>query len=77
VLPSERSTGIGSALAAARLRVARDAGLQEGWRMVAPSNTPSLRTVQKSTDGTRVVGEIRFVQLLGRNFARFSPRKAG
>ena len=77
VLPSERSTGIGSALAAARLRLARDAGLQEGWRMVAPSNAPSLRTVQKSTAGTRVVGELRFIQLLGRNFARFTPAKAG
>lgn len=73
VLPSERSSGIGSALAARRLRLAREAGFQEGWRMVAPSNAPSLRTVQKTAAGTRVIGEIRFVQLLGRTYARFTP----
>ena len=73
VLPSERSSGIGSALAVARLRVTRDAGLREGWRMVAPSNAPSLRTVRKSSTTTRMVGEISFVQLLGRTYARFTP----
>jgi len=46
---------------------------EEGWRMVAPTNAPSLRTVQKTGAGTRLVGEIRFVQLLGRTYARFTP----
>ncbi|MFL5473868.1 MAG: GNAT family N-acetyltransferase [Gemmatimonadales bacterium] len=73
VLPSERSSGIGSALASARLQLARDTGFAEGWRMVAPTNAPSLRTVQKTAAGTRLVGEIRFVQLLGRTHARFTP----
>ena len=41
--------------------------------MVAPTNAPSLRTVQKTAAGTRLVGEIRFVQLLGRTYARFTP----
>jgi GNAT superfamily N-acetyltransferase len=76
VLPSERSTGIGTALAKARLRLARELGFREGWRMVAPTNQPSLRTVQKSGAGTRVVGELDFVQLLGRTFGRFRPHPA-
>jgi ribosomal protein S18 acetylase RimI-like enzyme len=77
VLPTERSNGIGSALARARLRLAKEKGFREGWRMVSPSNEPSLRTVRKSASGTRVVGEIRFVQLLGRSYARFIPHPAG
>jgi GNAT superfamily N-acetyltransferase len=75
VVPSERSSGIGSALAAERLRLARKAGFSEGWRMVAPSNGASLRTVQKTARGTRVVGELRFLQLLGRTYARFSSNR--
>jgi ribosomal protein S18 acetylase RimI-like enzyme len=47
VLPSERSSGIGTALARARLQLARELGFREGWRMVAPTNRASLRTVQK------------------------------
>jgi ribosomal protein S18 acetylase RimI-like enzyme len=73
VLPTERSSGIGSALAQARLRLARERGFEEGWRMVAPFNTASLRTVRKSAAGTRIVGEVRFVQLLDRAYARFTP----
>jgi hypothetical protein len=41
--------------------------------MVAPTNAPSLRTVQKTGAGTRLIGEIRFTQLLGRTYARFTP----
>src|SRR3954471_9114973 len=77
VLPAERSSGIGSALASARLRLARETGFVEGWRMVAPTNAPSLRTVHKTAAGTRLVGEIRFVQLLGRTHARFTPSGRG
>lgn len=73
VVPAERSNGIGSALASARLRLAQAEGFREGWRMVAPSNEPSLRTVRKSASGTRVVGEIRFLQLFSRTYARFTP----
>jgi GNAT superfamily N-acetyltransferase len=77
VVPSERSSGIGSALAHERLCLARDAGHREGWRMVAPSNSPSLRTVRKTAAGTRAVGELHFLQLLGRTYARFTPPQAG
>jgi GNAT superfamily N-acetyltransferase len=73
VRPSERSHGIGSALAHARLRLARHKGFREGWRMIAPSNSASLQTLRKSTDHTRVVGEVRFVQLFSRTYSRFLP----
>jgi ribosomal protein S18 acetylase RimI-like enzyme len=73
VLPEERSGGIGSALAQARLQLARERGFREAWRMVAASNAPSLRTVQKSSRSTRMVGEVRFVQLLSRAYSQFTP----
>ena len=73
VLPSERAHGIGSALAQARLRLARHNGFREGWRMVDPANSASLRTLRKSAGHTRVVGQIRFVQLFSRTYSRFTP----
>ena len=73
VIPSERAHGIGSALAQARLRLARHNGLRQGWRMIDPSNSASLRTLKKSAGHTRVVGEIRFVQLFSRTYSRFTP----
>ena len=73
VLPSERSSGIGTALARARLQLAQELGFREGWRMVAPSNLPSLRTVEKTGPGTRILGEIEFVHLVGHTFSRFKP----
>ncbi len=72
VLPAERGRGIGSALAAERLAIARELGYQEGWRMIAPRNLPSLRTL-RAGGSTRIVGEIRFVQLLSLLRARFLP----
>ena len=76
VLPSERRSGIGSALAAARIRWARAQGFREGWRLVSPTNRGSLRTVQKSASRTRVLGEVRFVQVFGRTYTRFLPASA-
>ena len=66
VVPGERSNGIGSALASARIRTARDRGFREGWRMIAPTNAPSLRTLARSGSDTRVVGEMRFVKVLAK-----------
>ena len=74
VLPAERGRGIGSALAAERLAIARELGYREGWRMIAPRNLPSLRTL-RAGGSTRVVGEIRFVQLLSLLRARFLPAR--
>jgi GNAT superfamily N-acetyltransferase len=73
VLPSERSSGVGSALASARVLTARELGFAEGWRMIAPSNTPSLRTLVRTGQNTRMVGEFRYVKLLARVHSRFTP----
>ena len=70
VLPAERGRGIGSALAAERLSIARGLGYSEAWRMIAPRNVASLQTL-RAGGPVQVVGEIRFVQLLGVLRARF------
>lgn len=72
VLPAERCRGVGSTLAAERLSIARALGYREGWRMIGPRNLPSLRTL-RAGGSTRIVGEIRFVQLLSLLRARFVP----
>lgn len=76
VVPGERSNGVGSALASARIRTAQECGFREGWRMIAPSNAASLRTLAKSGSDTRVVGELRFIKILARVHARFTPADA-
>jgi GNAT superfamily N-acetyltransferase len=73
VVPAERRSGLGSALAAERLRVARELGRTEGWRMITPANTASLRTLNRSGAFPRVVGEMRYLKLGSRLFARFTP----
>lgn len=77
VIPAERGTGVGTALAAARLRTARDWGFREGWRTIAPSNGASLATLRKSGGSrTRVVGELRYLKVLGRMRSNFVPHTA-
>ena len=73
VVPAERGSGVGSALASERLRVARGLGRTEGWRMITPGNTASLGTLRRSGPRTRVVGRIRYLKLGRRLFARFTP----
>lgn len=73
VVPAERRSGLGSALAAERLRTARDLGRSEGWRMITPDNTASLSTLRRSGARPRVVGELRYLKLGPRLFARFTP----
>lgn len=60
VVRAERGAGIGSALTAARLAWARRQGFDLGWRMIVPSNRPSLRTAEK-TGTMRVLGEVLVV----------------
>ena len=73
VIPAERSNGVGSALASARIKVARECGFREGWRIISPDNAASLRTLPKSGAPTRIVGELRFIKILSRVHARFTP----
>ena len=76
VLPAERSNGIGSALASARIQEARRRGFREGWRTIAPTNHASIRTLRRSADEIRVAGELRYVKILARMFVRFTPAPA-
>jgi len=73
VVPAERCNGIGSALASARCQLARARGFREGWRMIAPSNHASVRTLVRSGPGARVVGEMRYIKLITRMYVRFTP----
>jgi GNAT superfamily N-acetyltransferase len=77
VVPAERSNGVGSALASARLQLARDRGFREGWRMIAPSNAASLRTLAKTGSDTRTVGELRYIKVFASVHTRFSPSASG
>lgn len=72
VVPAERCNGVGSALAIERLRTARGLGRTEGWRTISPDNAASLRTLRRSGD-SRTIGEIRYLKLGPRMFARYTP----
>lgn len=73
VVPGERGNGVGTALASARIRTAQKRGFREGWRMITPSNTASLRTLARSGSDTRVVGELRFIKIFTRVYSWFTP----
>jgi GNAT superfamily N-acetyltransferase len=73
VVPAERGGGVGSALASERLHTARDLGCTEGWRMITLDNIASLRTLYRSGDTTRIVGEICYLKLGRRLYSRFTP----
>jgi GNAT superfamily N-acetyltransferase len=77
VVPAERSNGVGSALASARVQLARGLGFREGWRMIAPSNRASLRTLAKTGRDTRTVGELRYIKIFALVQSRFSPGSSG
>ncbi len=77
VVPAERSNGVGSALASARVQLARNLGFREGWRMIAPSNGASLRTLAKTAMNTRTVGELRFIKIFASIHTRFTPAACG
>ena len=68
------SNGVGSALASARIRKARELGFSEGWRMISPSNGASLRTLARTGSGTRVIGELRYVKVLSHVQVWFTPQ---
>jgi ribosomal protein S18 acetylase RimI-like enzyme len=73
VIPGERGNGIGSALAHARLHTAQALGFREGWRMISPSNTASIRTLDKSGSEALVIGELRYLKVVTRLRVRFIP----
>ena len=72
VAPAARGRGVGSALAAGRLVDVRDHGFRRLRRLIAPGNTASWRTVERSAPA-RVVGEVWFVKTPGRLRTGFEP----
>jgi GNAT superfamily N-acetyltransferase len=74
VAPDQRGQGVGSALSTARLLLARERGLREAWRMIEPSNHPSLRIVAKTGGpSTRIIGELWYLKLMSRAYGQFHP----
>lgn len=74
VASSERSSGLGTALAFARLHHSRGKSFRAGWRLIDTDNLASQRTAQKTAaESTRVIGEVRYVSFLGRSWSRFTP----
>lgn len=74
VASSERCTGLGTALAFARLNHAREQSYRIGWRLIDVDNLASQRTAQKTAAAsTRVIGELRYRSFLGRTWSRYAP----
>lgn len=78
VVPEERRFGIGSALTGARLRHSRALGYKVGWRAIDVQNRGSVGTVRNTAgDGTRVVGHLRYVKVLGWTWSRLMLETPG
>lgn len=74
VASAERGTGLGTALAFARLHHAHNQAFCVGWRLIDIDNLASQRTAQKTaSSNTRVIGELRYLSLLGRSWSRLTP----
>jgi GNAT superfamily N-acetyltransferase len=74
VASEERGSGVGTALAYARLRYARERSYRIGWRLIDIDNIASQRGAQKTaTASTRVIGELRYRNLFGRSWYRYDP----
>ncbi len=73
VASAERGTGLGTALAFARLHHMRDKSYRVGWRLIDIDNLASQRTAQKTaSSSTRVIGELRYMSIFGRSWSRFT-----
>jgi GNAT superfamily N-acetyltransferase len=73
VASEERGSGVGTALAFARLHRAHEQSYRIGWRLIDIDNWSSQRGAQKTaTESTRVIGELRYRSFLGRSWSRFS-----
>ncbi len=74
VTSEERGSGVGTALAWERLHHSRERSYRLGWRLIDIDNLASQRGAQKTaTASTRVIGELRYRNLFGRSWYRFSP----
>ena len=73
VASEERGSGVGTALAFARLHHAHEHSYRIGWRLIDVDNRSSQRTAQKTAaESTRVIGELRYRNFFGRSWSRFA-----
>jgi hypothetical protein len=73
VTSSERGNGLGTGLAFARLDYVRNS-CRAAWRLVDIDNSASHRTVARTAaPSTRVVGELRYISVLGHCWSRYTP----
>jgi GNAT superfamily N-acetyltransferase len=74
VVSAERGTGVGAALAFARLHHSRDQSFRISWRLIDIDNVGSQRGARKTASAsTRVLGELRYRNFFGRSWYRFDP----
>lgn len=77
VEPGSRGRGIAAALTGARLCWAEADGYTAIWRLIAPHNTASLRSLEKACgDRAVIMGELRYVRLLRWFRSSFQPGAA-
>ena len=70
---AERGSGLGTALAFARLHHTQGMSYRLGWRLIDVDNRASQKTAQKTaTASTRVIGELRYLSIGGRSWSRFT-----
>ena len=73
VASEERGSGVGTALAYARLHHAHEQSYRVGWRLIDVDNWSSQRGAQKTaTASTRVIGELRYRSVFGRSWSSFT-----
>ncbi|HEV7705757.1 MAG TPA: GNAT family N-acetyltransferase [Gemmatimonadaceae bacterium] len=73
VASEERGSGVGTALAYARLHHTHEQSYRVGWRLIDVDNWSSQRGAQKTaTESTRVIGELRYRSFFGRSWSHFS-----
>lgn len=74
VASAERGSGLGTALAFARLHHTRDKSCRLGWRLIDVDNRASQKTAQRTaTASTRVIGEVKYLSIFGRSWSTFTP----
>jgi GNAT superfamily N-acetyltransferase len=79
VLPSERSAGVGTALANTRLALGRAQGRRCSLSLVNPGDVASLVSLQHAAGpgAVRLLGELRHRRLLGRRRSTWRPAPPG
>ncbi len=73
VTPRRRREGIATMLILEGLHISRDMGWMCSYRLIAPENVGSLRTLEKTSGGHRTLATVRRTKLFHREFYRVHP----